>query len=301
MKSRLSGTILLLSVFGSLRAAASACCGSHAAIPSLITGYETARLNAAFSQATVIGDVYRDGRSVFRNSTDRTVRSSLKLAGSYAFADRWQAGAALPIGLGSQLGDTDALVAFEIQSRPDLLSSAPKLLGFVQVTAPTGRSADEAGLANEGQITGGGFYRLGVGALAVVTRRRWDFFAMPKASVGFARSFATGVGAAERTIEPGWIADAAVGVGYSFNPDWRLGSSLSATLSEARRVREADGTGATASSSLFWPLELSLAWFYDLRSTIALSYVDDTVVGQAWNSVLSRSISLQYSFRWDAQ
>ena len=293
MKFVLAGLTALLAA----RAWGSACCGAHAAIPSLITGFETARVASAISESTVIANAPADGRAVFRDADNRPSRSTLSLSGSYLFAPRWQAGAALPVGLGSDVGDAQAILAYEAVERPDILSASPKVLLFAQGVAPTGRSSFEPGYIDEGQITGQGFWRAGAGALALSIWHRWDFYALPRAAFGFARGFDDGAGG-QRAYEPGWEGSVALGGGYALSADWRVGGSLTSSFAEGFRERDANGVTQTLSSSLWWPLELQVAWFATLDSVVALSYVDDTVVGPARNAVLSRAVSLQYSWRW---
>ena len=283
-------------------AIAAVCCGSHAAIPSVITGYESARVAVTVSRNTLIGNAPVEGRAVFRQPDNRPERWTVGLSGSWAFADRWQLGAGLPIGIGASIGDVQTTLAWEAIPRPDLLSVSPKVLVFTQLVAPTGRSTYEVDTIEETQITGRGFFQTAIGALAVSTYRRWDFFGISKASVGWTRTFAAQANGSisERTVNPGWEGSLTWGLGYSLGPEWRIGGSLSTLMNEGYRVRFSDGRSQTLSSSLWWPLELQLAWFYDMDGVVSLSYVDDTFMGPARNAALTRSLSMQFAYRWGA-
>ena len=295
---RLLAAVALAS-FACARARAAACCGGHAAITSLITGDERARFASSLSQTQVIANAPPDGRAVFRDDGNRPARSALNLAGSWSFASRWQVGAALPIGLGSPMGDVQASLGWTALEGSDVRRSFSKMILFTSLAAPTGSSPDDVQFIDEGQVTGGGFYRVATGALALGTHRFWDFFSLAKASVGFARSFDDGLGSGQqKTVDPGWEGDVTVGLGYAVDPDWRIGGSLTSTFNEGFRVRSANGVGSTLSRSLSWPLDLQVAWFFSRDAVAALAYTDETVVGPAQNAVLTRAVSLQFGFRW---
>lgn len=292
--SKLTQVALALIAFVPSIALPAPCCGGHAALPTLITGYESYRFNSAFTGARVIGDAPDQGLSVFRDPETQLQTGTLQLSGSARLTDSFQIGAALGASTSAErLGDADLIAAYEIVHREDVTSLAPQVLLFSQLTLPTGRSRYESQEANLKDVTGTGFYKLGIGAVALTTWRKWDGYGLLRASNSLSREFSGSVS----RVTPGWTGDLAAGFGYSPNGDWRLGLSVQSSFSEGLRI-ERPGAVDTSGSTLVWPVQAQVTWFKDSNSTFSVSYLDETLLGPARNTTLSRSISFQYGYRW---
>lgn len=278
-------------------AVAAVCCGGHAAIPALITGYETTRLNSSFARSTLIGDAPAQGIPVFRRDGDRTSRSIFRLSGAHRWESEWQLGAGVNLAR-ADFGDIDVNAAHLTFPRESILSLAPAGYFFAQVLIPTGTSVYELpqGQFSESEITGGGFARISLGTLWLTTYRKWDAFALGKAGPALERAFDQPNGSLR--VKPGWTGDFMIGGGFALSSVWRLGGSVSAIVQEAKRTQASSGEWTTASSRLVWPASVLLTHFWDMRSTLNLAYEDETLIGPVRNTSLSRTVSLQYSYRW---
>ena len=282
------------------------CCGGHAALPSLITGFESFRLNSSFSYNSAVGDAPAEGLAIFRDADGQLPTELLQISGSARVGRRFQLGASLNLSPSSgEIGDTDVTAGWEILPREDLTNLTPQLILFSQTTAPTGRSIYQSdphvGTTPGSDVTGQGFWRTGVGIVATTTYQKWDAFGLLRVSRSFAGSFAEPAKSVHKNlyVEPGISSDASLGLGYSISGEWRLGLAAQAATAEGMKITR-DGTTDKTGASLVWPVSLQVTYFKSEQSTLSLTYLDETLLGPVRNTVLSRSANLLYSYRWTA-
>lgn len=281
-------------------ALAAACCGGTVAIPALITGYERFRFGTSVSGSRVIGDAPEAGVPIFRKSSDRIESGLMSISAAAKVDDRLQFGASLTASTdGAGIGDGHLIAAFEIRRREDTTSLAPQVHVFTQLTLPLGRSMYETQDPRMADVTGSGFWRASVGAAAVTTYRKWDGYGLLRGTAGLPREFDGDNGGATRLhVSPGLSGDLALGGGYSFSGDWRAGLGLQASFAESRRIESPDRETSLSGSTLVWPVQAQLTYFHDTNSMFTVTYSDETLIGPVKNTTLSRTIALQYSYRW---
>ena len=233
-----------LILFSSSPAFGAACCGGGFASPSLIAGDDAGQLTASYSYTSITDDVTPDSLWHRRASRESTV--TYRLEGAHIFADRWQVGASLPFvsrarGGDSRfgLGDSSATLGYEALPDWDYSAWRPKGIAFLQLTVPTGRSANESTALYQLDSRGRGFWALGVGSLFTKAIGAWDTFVSLEGHRSFAKDFSLG------RLHPGFGGTAGAGGGFNFS-SLRLGAGLAWTYEDPVDV---SGSASTSGAS----------------------------------------------------
>ena len=286
---------------------AAPCCGGGSAIPALITGDDSAQLNASVSQASVIGDAPASGMPVFRSSNDSEITQAFKLDGAYRVSDRFQAGVVVPLirrartltnDSASAYGFGDVTLAAAFEALPEWSYSAWKPHGFlfIQSTLPTSPSTYDAQAPFQIDARGRGFFQLGVGAAFLKGVGNWDFIASIEGHRSFARTF-TAPGSGDVNLTPGWGTTGLLGVGYSpLAGAVRIGLGLSPVYEGPIQVR--GEIASQSASQLVWNTTAQVGYLISPEWSAALTYTDQTLLGPARNVSLSRSVALSAQKRW---
>jgi hypothetical protein len=289
--------------------AAAPCCSVNAAAPSVISGDDQAQLTVSAAQGQIIGDVPAVGLPVFRASDNRELTQTLRLDGALLLSDRWQAGASVPLvrhqitspdldNAITSLGDIRLTAAYEALPEWTYSSWAPKGLVFAQLILPTGQSIYEADVPGLVDATGQGFYTLAVGALFLKTWDVWDAFAMPEVHYSLGRTFSNSALGDTIAVGPGWGGSLALGVGLSpWHGDLRIGLRVQPAYGGAKTVTSSTGETLQA-NQLAWDAGLEASYLVADDWSISASYTDQTLLGPAVNTALSRTFSLAIQHRW---
>jgi hypothetical protein len=302
--------LLLLSLSTLLphSALSASCCGGGASFPSLITGDFWSQFNSSYAYSSVIGDADTGGRAIFRNKDNDEITQTMKVDGSYLIADYWQAGLSVPVvkrekkyyssqSESTGLGDINAQVSYEFL--PELLYSPWKPRGFVYagITVPTAPSVYDFNDSLGADARGRGFYTFDVGISFLKTKGLWDYVAMASVSQSLNKQYSARSG--ERGMiysSPGVMA--LVGLGYTpgSTSAWRLGGSLAPRYEGAKVVE--GRTSTLTEYQLVWDSMLSLSYLFEKEMSFSAQYLDQTLVGPAHNTTLSRTISLNLQRRF---
>lgn len=297
---RQSPILFSLSLFVILPALAhgASCCGGGFAAPSLITGDNKAQLTGSYSRSEITDDV--DANSLWRRRDEREMSETYKMEGAHIFWDRWQAGASVPVirrsraeNISSGLGDVAATLGYEYLTDWDYNPWRPKGIGFLQLTAPTGRAASESTSPFLLDARGRGFWALGAGSILTKSVGRWDLFLTGELH----RSLSKRVNNSQfqGTLEPGFGQSFGAGLGWNL-ASWRLGSSLTWTFEDPVKVKgDFDSQGA---AQRFATGSLSASYLFERDWAITLAYYDQTLFGDPSNTSLERggTFSLQKKF-----
>ena len=299
---------LLLSLMKLPTALAAACCAGNAAAPALISGDESSQLGITAARISVIGDAPGSGIPVFRSAHESETTASARLDFATLINDRWQVGAVVPwiqhrvSRLGSDssassLGDLKLNVGFE--ALPEWTYSAWKPRGYVfaQAILPTSRSIYETESSTATDTIGRGFLGLAVGALLLKHGAEWDAFLIPELHHSFSRSFNTSATSYEvLEVSPGWGASIAFGGGWSWS-EFRLGARLQPVYAQGKRVRS-PSSDTISTYQLSWDAGLDVTYLANEDWSFTAAYTDQTLIGPAVNSSLSRSFALGLQRRW---
>ena len=289
--------------------AAAPCCSANSAAPALISGDDRAQFALLASHAQIIGDAPPAGTPVFRASNDTETSQYLRAEGAFLLSDRWQVGAGFPLvrrhlnrpGVDStriSLGDLRMSAAYEVLPEWEYSFYKPKAYFFSQWILPTGKSIYESADPRGVEATGQGFWTFATGILLLKKWRFCDSYFMPELHYSLERTFNHSSAAESVSVSPGFGASAPIGIGYSPGAgSIRIGSRLQPTYASSKRVRSNIGESYT-SKQLSWDLSLELGWVIEENWSLNASYTDQTVIGPAMGTTLSRSVALSLQHRW---
>jgi len=281
-----------------LQAWAAACCGGGLTAPSIILGEDSAQMSVSYSNQAVVSDV--DAESLWHHRQDPETTETYTLNVAHIFWDRWQAGLGLPIvkrSLGDEsssgLGDVAGTLGYEYLPEWEYSSWRPKGIGFVQLTAPTGRSNMDSDQTFQLDVRGRGFWTLGVGTLLTKIISRWDLFTSLDVHRSFSHSYSddqfTG------TLIPGYGGDLGVGAGYNVGP-YRFGGSITWTYEDPIDM---EGTiNSQGSAQRYATTALSLSYLLPEEWSVTGSYADQTWFGSPTNASLGRGLLITAQKRW---
>lgn len=288
---------------------AAPCCSSSAAAPSIVSGDDQAQMTFTTSRSSVIGDAPNEGRAVFRSADDSETTQVYRLDYAKVIADRYQAGVSLPLvahsvdkpstqAQATRVGDIRLTAAYEALPEWSYSAWKPKGFVFLQAAIPTGRSIYDAREAGFVDATGRGFYTLSTGALLTKTKGAWDFYSMPEIHYSVPREFDATATSESVRISPRLGFSLALGVGYSPNlGNLRLGLRLQPVFNQAKIVESNSGKTETGMQQT-WDTSLELGYLLDEMWTVLSTYSDQTLLGPAKNSTLSRTFALGLQHRW---
>jgi hypothetical protein len=297
MRKSLSLLLLICNAWP-LASFGAACCGGGFAAPSLIAGDDRAQFTASYGYSAIHDDVGAD--SFWRKRDSRETGETIKLEAAHIFRDRWQAGASLPLvrraragDSSAGLGDLAATLGYEFLPDWDYNPWRPKGLAFLQLTLPTGRSANEANTTYQLDSRGRGFWALGLGTLLTKVYDPLDLWLSFDAHRSFPKTFATQGGAAK--LSPGFGGNAGGGAGVSFG-DLRAGASL--TWSYEEPVRASGAVASRGSPQRYATAALSLSYLLPQNWAVTLAYNDQTRFGHPANTSLGRGGTFFLQKRW---
>lgn len=289
-----------LSIFSLLAARsafAAACCGGGFAAPAVIVGDDRAQFTATYGLTRIAADV--DENSLWRERESRETGETLKLEGAHVFRDVWQAGMSVPVvkrargGESSTgLGDVAATLGYEYLPDWDYNPWRPHGIGFLQLTLPTGRSANEDESALQLDARGRGFQAIGAGTILTKTFTRWDVVASLDVHRSFPRSFSNSQSSGR--LIPGFGGNLGVGAGYNLE-SWRFGANLAWTHEDAVIV---EGPGTAGDAQRAATASLTASRMLPGEWAASFAYTDQTWFGEPLNTSLGRGVTLSLQKRW---
>jgi hypothetical protein len=275
---------------------AAACCGGGVAAPNIISGDDRAQVAASASSSRIVSDVYSDG--LWREREANETSQTLRFDGAYMLADRWQMGASVPVTTrtreatrSSGLGDVSINAAYEFLPEWDYNPYRPKGIGYLQLTAPTGKTVFEDTTGVEAR--GRGFWSVGVGTLLTKSHGAWDGLV----ALDIHRSFEKRVNSANfnGTLQPGFGANMTLGGGYNLR-SWRFGLNLAWFYEDPIGV---EGTSSSAGTlQRYASASAAVSYLASDEWSATLSAADQSLLGSPLNTSLGRSVSLLVVRRW---
>lgn len=282
---------------------AAPCCSAGSAAPSLITGDDKAQMSMDVSGGYVVGDVGSQGPAVFRSSDNSETEGGVTLNGARLISDRWQLGASLPLryrsheqsgqeGSARGIGDFRFNLGYEILPEWSYSSWRPRGYVFAQQTFPTAKSIYDSSDPQAVDAFGKGFYATGFGVLFLKSWKYFDASWLSSAQYSFSRSFDG------TEIIPGWAMQSSVGLGYSpARGPVRVGLRMSPQYQQPKKARSVSGESKSP-SQLVWDTGFDIGVSTSDASTLTVSYTDQTLMGPAKNTTLTRTASVSFQYRW---
>jgi hypothetical protein len=281
---------------------AASCCGGGFAVPLLITGDDKAQVTTTLSSAQIDTDVFADG--VWRRRDARDETRLLKIEAARIFKDRFQYGFAIPVqwrhrddiqdGDSSGLGDISAQMGYEYLPDWDYSYWRPRGVGFLTLTAPTGRSIYDSEIMTGMETQGRGFWSVGAGTALTKAWTVWDMNSIFEIHRAFEKSVHNSQ--LDGTVTPGWGGTASIGAGYSIR-DFRFGGALAWAYEDAIVVR---GNNSSDGSVQRWATGTLIASYLSNDHWAgSLSYSDQTLFGDPLNANLSKALAITLQKKWE--
>jgi hypothetical protein len=298
---------LVCGFFFSPASFAASCCAGNAAAPALISGDERMQMDVLFSHSSVVGNV-EEGVPVFWSPKESETTQTVRIDAATLISDRWQIGTMVPVvqqqvnrqGLdrsATALGDVRMNVGYEILPEWTYSVWRPKGYVFAQLMLPTGKSSYDTSDFSEADAVGRGFYTVALGSLLVKRWSSWDAFLIPELHYGFARRFdVTELHDAE-TVSPRLGASVGFGGGWSYGP-LRVGLRFQPVYNQPKKIQTSSNV-VYAGYQLSWDTGADLTYLVGDDWSVTGSYTDQTLLGPAVNSYLSRTFALMLQRRWD--
>lgn len=300
--------LFTFSLFSISDAYAAPCCASSGAAPSIISGDDQTQFTLTTARSSVIGDAPDQGRAVFRSSDDSESSLTHRIDMAQVFFDRYQAGLSIPVvsrevnrpstqAQATRLGDVRVTAAYEALPEWTYSPWKPKGHVFLQGSLPTGRSLYDSQEIGAVDATGRGFYALAGGVLLSKTKGAWDGFFIPEIHYGFPRSFDGLNGNESIRVHPRFGMSFALGVGYSPRMgNLRVGVRLQPVFNQSKIVKTSSNSSETGTQSS-WDSSLELSYLLNDHWSLLSSYTDQTLLGPAKNSTLSRTFAFGIQHR----
>jgi hypothetical protein len=295
---------LFLFSFGT-KGFATACCGSGASFPSLITEAVRTQFNFTIGRSNLLGKKLSSNNSIEWALPNKNKTQKLTLEGAYLFDNFVQVGLTIPYFFkqdhnrrisqtAQHLGDIGILGAYEFLPESSYSPWSPRGIIFSEVILPTGKSFYHSSTVNPINISGKGFYTFSSGLVLIKVKGAWDAQFLFEGHYGLKKSFLN----QGPEIRPGWGTSALLAIGYDPRQNqWRWGVSLaphfesSKTLSyKFRKIK----TG----HELYWDASFNASYLYSPKTSFTFSITDQTLFGPIHNTTLSKTFSLGLQKRW---
>lgn len=289
-RAALIALIFLLSI----KAYGASCCGGGSGAQFLITGDQRAQISLSQSQNNVIGDTNPSGESVFRNENNIERINRTNISGTYLFGEYIQVGVAANFQekyrqtisgnneTNRGLGDLTLFSAYEFL--PDLTYSVYRPRGFLtmELNVPTSPSVHDSESLMATDTRGSGFYSVSLGAHWLKVLGEHTLVSFQKIKVSKQEQFGA------QTIDPG--PEYSLGVSYSQmltkSFSWNFGVTY-----QYKTGKKVIGSNLRE-SEYFFDTDLGVSYQISDDWGANLSYLDQTFIGPAKNTTLSRQISL---------
>ncbi len=279
-------------------ATAAGCCGGGSSLASLITNDDKIQFRAYFDQSEVVATNDASGLSHFPSDGSTDTSRTLKLGANSLLSDRLQYGINIPLtqrrlsdGITSRssnynVGDIQSTLAFE--AVPERLYNVwkPRVYLFLQNTWPTGKSLFTSKDPIFLDVTGRGLYTLSLGTLLTKSWGPWDCSLQVSGTNYFSRKDASTL------LSKNFLGtEGSFDIGYSppFNSQsWRIGANVGHKI---------EFSSPTLQRRSLLGLQLTKMW--GQLWTTHLSFSDQSLLGPAKNTTLSRSLGISISRRWE--
>jgi hypothetical protein len=283
---------------------AAPCCSSNSAAPSIITGDDKAQVSFDLNGGYIVGDVSAHGPAIFRDDNNEEVESGMTINAAHLLTDRFQWGGSVPLRhrsheQGSQsesasgFGDMRLNLAYEILPEWNYSVWIPRAYIFFQEVFPTGRSIYDSNNSIAVDAFGKGFFTSGLGMIFLKTYQSVDLSWLSSLQYSVPRKFH------EIEVSPGFGVQGAFGVGFSPRRSiFRLGFRWGPNYQQPKISHSAMGE-IKSSYQLSWDTGFDVGMTLSRVSSITASYTDQTLMGPAKNTSLSRTAALSFQYRWE--
>ena len=278
---------------------ASSCCGGSPAAFHLPKNNQFVSFNLNYSQINTVGRVFQENENFIEWTTKKRLLDVLGFSLSYMPTDRWSVGLQSSF-LFSKYKDTfgtlkdqnwgDSIFTLNFEALPEYTYHRykPKVFTSLIVNAPTGRSIFEEDVLPEGaNVTGHKLWGLGLGLSLYKTWSPYQLNLQTRALHIFSGEINK-----QRISDYLDISSSLRFSRFLFKWAFVLGLDWSYISKKERSSFELISENLQALSSQKTASVFGINYVLNKGSTLSLTYSDETLLGQARNTLLNRTLSL---------
>lgn len=294
--------LVVFTIFIGLRASANSCCGQSPASFTILSMDQTLSVSTGVSYLESVGRVYNDSEAFFVWNDKKRVVQSIPLNVASTLVDRHQV--FLNTGLlqghyqdsfenGYATNLSDTLLGYSFELLPEYSFSYWKPVVFVTalINLPTGHSIYDRGhLSEGGDVTGHGQWGAGLGVTLRKVYFPWTLTVQGRSIRLDPRQF--------DTVRVSDFYDSSLAFLVNYSSRWwglQLNSGITFTHLSERKVAPSNVTsGVTQNFSVLAGLQRSISENW----VAGLNYSDQTLVGPAKNTILSRNFNISFNYNY---
>jgi hypothetical protein len=293
--------LLLIFSLSSFSLWGASCCVSNTSVPNLIILPAKWQQTFMLAQTTVIGDVDARGKSIFRDqSKNKEATQFGRLDLSYSWTFRYQTGISLRYQ--SKVREFNGTEAKNAGWSDIGLSHAymPKMFDRVWIyqtlNLPTAKSVynSQSSLAVDAQGTG--TYLTSVGIFKIHNYRTGDFTFGSEVHRSFPRKFNSEGN--ELDVRGAWGGSVSLGAGYvPWKSKSRFGVNITPRVEGPKTVVN-NQSRVSGKQSMVWDTVINYTYSINLEYALGLTYLDQTILGPASNTLLNRTFGFVFQSRY---
>jgi hypothetical protein len=198
------------------------------------------------------------------------------------------------------LGDVSLDLGYEILPETTYSAWRPKGFIFSRLKMPTGKSIYEGSSPLGSDVTGRGFTSLAVGTAWFKTFGIFDVLLSGEGHYSFSRTFSVAALGTEATFSGAWGFSAILAAGISPGAgNLRFGLGLSPVWESSRSVSAPGIPLPDLGARLSWDCSAQVSYLWSSEWSTTFTYVDQTLMGPAYHTTLSRTFALLVQKRWE--
>jgi hypothetical protein len=252
------------------------------------------------SKSSVIGDTDAKGSSTFRSASNKEQTTAARMDLAYGWSPRYQSGVSFRYqnksrsfngNSSSDSGFSDVGLSHAYQ-----VWQYTRTWIFQTVNIPTATSIYDTNKSFAVDAQGTGTYQTSIGLFALKNTKTFDYIFSPEVHYAFPRTFDNQTGKTQ--LQGFWGGSVTGGIGYiPWRSKLRYGLNLTPRLEGPKTVRT-NSTTSPGKESLVWDSVANITYSIDAQYSVGVSYIDQTLVGPARNTLLNRSIGFIFQTRW---
>jgi hypothetical protein len=282
---------------------AAPCCSAGSALPSLVTNDDAAQISVMTSFSDTVMDAPSSGIPVLRSDQNADYSWLTRVSGAFKFWEDWQVGFGMNVMSrstlasnqpfsASGLGDSDFTIAYEVLPEWYYSKWKPRGWLYLQTVLPTGKAIQDPSVQNPADVRGQGVFQSVIGLTLTKSWNQWDAFLIPEVRVIYSKSFSD----SGTDLSGTWGGSLMLGAGYSFS-NFRVGLRTQPVYQNTRRVFSQNNASIIPAKNV-WNSGLDLSYLFGDEWLAALSYSDQTLIGDPRNTALERGGGLLISKKW---
>lgn len=274
---------------------AASCCGGGGSMPNIITGDNRGQLGIVTSNSSYTHYADEESKISKRYNDNKETSETLTLSGAYLISELWQTGMSVPFKYNTHqtntssenstgLGDIRIQAAHEFMPEYSFSYWRPRGFIFVEQFIPTSKSTYSASKPLRTDAMGKGFFTTALGFSFNKLISYYDYNFLAEYHYSFKRKFD------DVEVTPKGGVSSLISLGVSpYLGNFRMGTSLMYSNEFSTKVE--GQVNSKSNNRYLYEVGVNASYSYDEYS-ISLNYSDQTFLGTASNTTLSKTIGI---------